>query len=80
MKELVKQFQESISKISEEEFLKVWEELKEFNEIGPIAVEYVEQVLCKINNDQYNCILKPAKIIGVDKSEFNESDEFHLAA
>lgn len=80
MNELVKQFQESISKISEEEFLKVWEELKEFNEIGPIAVEYVEQVLCKINNDQYNCILKPAKIIGVNKSDFSENDKFHYAA
>lgn len=52
MKELVKQFQESMSRISDEEFLKVWDELKEFNEIGPIASEYVEQVLSKINNFQ----------------------------
>ena len=47
MNDLVKQLQESISKISEEEFMKVWDELKEYNEIGPIAVEYVEQAILK---------------------------------
>jgi len=52
MKELVKQFQESMSRISDDEFLKVWDELKEYNEIGPIASEYFEQVLSRINNFQ----------------------------
>lgn len=38
MKTLESQLQESISKMSETEFLNLWEELKDFNEIGPIAI------------------------------------------
>lgn len=34
MKELVKQFQESMSRISDDEFLKVWDELVGQGEIG----------------------------------------------
>lgn len=80
MDEFVRKFQESISKISDEEFQKIWEEIKEFNEIGPIASEYVEQVLCKINNDEYNTSIKPTEIKGIIKSAFSETDYFHLAA
>jgi hypothetical protein len=44
MKTLETQLQESISKMSETEFLKMWEELKDFNEIGPIAIDYIEKL------------------------------------
>lgn len=80
MNDLVKQFKEAISKISKEEYLKVWEELKDFNEIGPIAAEYVEQALFEIRNSQLSSDFKSAKVIGIEKSEFSESDLFNLAA
>lgn len=38
MNTLESQLQESISKMSETEFLNLWEELKDFNEIWPIAI------------------------------------------
>ena len=44
MKTLESQLQETISKMSETEFLNLWEELKDFNEIGPIAIDYVEEI------------------------------------
>jgi len=44
MKTLESQLQETISKMSETEFLKMWEELKDFNEIGPIAIDYIEKL------------------------------------
>lgn len=48
MKPLDIQLQESISKMSDFEFFQIWDELKEFNEIGPLAIDYVEEVQCKL--------------------------------
>lgn len=48
MKPLDIQLQESISKMSDFEFFQIWDELKEFNEIGPIAIDYIEEVQCKL--------------------------------
>jgi hypothetical protein len=62
MKPLDTQLQESISKMSDSEFFQIWNELKEFNKIGPIAVEYVEKINSKINNQNFpfhssNCFI-----------------------
>lgn len=69
MKPLDIQLQESISKMSENEFFQIWNELKEFNEIGPLAIDYVEEVQCKLNG---NCCtnttpIKIEKEIGFDE-------------
>ncbi len=80
MNDLVKQFKESISRISDEEFFQIWDELKEFNEIGPIAVEYVEHAQCKLNRNSQNycCNTTSVKIEG--EIVFGENSSFYLAA
>lgn len=80
MKPLDTQLQESISKMSDSEFFQIWNELKEFNKIGPIAVEYVEQVQCKIKRNLLNYCSNTTPIKMEGEVVFGENSSFFLAA
>lgn len=80
MKPLDTQLQESISKMSDFEFFKIWDELKDFNEIGPIAIDYVEEVQCKLNGYFINCCANTTPIISEEEMVFGENSSYFLAA
>lgn len=80
MKTLESQLQETISKMSETEFLNLWEELKDFNEIGPIAIDYVDEIQCKLNNKNSNFCSNTNLIKIENEIVFDENSSFFLAA
>lgn len=80
MKPLDIQLQESISKMSDFESFQIWDELKEFNEIGPLAIDYVEEVQCKLNGNFVNCCTNTTPIKPEGEMVFGENSSYFLAA
>lgn len=80
MTTLITQLQEKLSKMSEKEFLNMWEELKDFNEIGPIAIDYIEEIHCKINTNNFTCNSNTTLIKNNEEYELDGNSSLFLAA
>lgn len=52
MSKLLEQIQDYFNYISQEQIEKDWEEIKEWNNIGPTVDEYVESIMNRLIKDE----------------------------
>lgn len=74
MEEVYRRLIEKINNMSKEDIKKEWEELKDYNEIGPEAKSYIHSALIRLN---YKC----SELFSKNNVYSNkEEDTYYLAA